>query len=69
MVELTGKDKRRLAKLERIEKAEIFMEELLEVVCGDCTITEPAGRGCGYGISNTKPLLDFIMNRVEKFKD
>lgn len=56
------------AENEKIEQAEKFIDNLLEVICTECSIDEPAGRGCGYGVSKTKPLFDFIINNVEKFK-
>lgn len=92
-MELTEKDKRRLAKLdaleaggvdnwewydeslkdwfaenEKIEKAECFLDTILEIICSECEISEPAGSGCGYSINNTKPVLNFILESVEKFK-
>lgn len=54
---------------EKEELAEEFLDEILSLICSDCKIEEPAGRGAGYGISHTEPLLDLIMRRVEKFKD
>ena len=54
---------------EREELAEDFLDQLLEIICIDCRIEQPAGAGAGYGISETQPALDFILSKIEKFKE
>lgn len=57
------------AENEKIELAESFVDELCEIICCDCKIEQPAGQGAGYGISDTKPLLEFVLKNVEKFSN
>jgi len=41
--------------------------EIEEIICEPSSITEPAGRGCGYGISEEgeTALTDFLKSKLQ----
>lgn len=56
------------AENEKMEIAESFLDELIEILCCDCRIEQPAGAGAGYSITDTKPALNFILKQVARFE-
>lgn len=57
-------------EIQKEKIADDFIDRLLEIICLDCEIEEPAGKRCGYAINDPKDaLFKFVMGAVEKFKE
>ena len=53
---------------EREEKIEKLFDDVLENLCTNGKIEEPAGRGCGYGFRNTDEAFQIFKKGINKLK-